>query len=251
MSRYALKSLCPLLLLSLAIAASAAPGKAEISASGATAGAAGTTAGAPAGPASPVPAWCRAYAPSARPLHLALDEALNSLGAGWGPDSRGLGFPLHQALLPVAALLPLPEPRLDRRLRQALLSLESGADACMKAMPMTTRLRLVEGARALADLEAGLAALSPDCPVGRRDGGAALTLVVGVEGEGLALADTPLGAARPQGSTAAPVAARSADKAPAKPKRASRGSRPSRPSSPKPHRAGGSGGRTGTAARPQ
>src|SRR6476660_7155797 len=106
--------------------------------------------------AAPVPQagrWCQAYVAAARPLHAALDEALDSLGHGWGPDSRGLGYPLHESLLPVAALLPVPDPALDRRLRRALLSLETGAQAAMKSMPMSTQLRLVEGGRALADFE--------------------------------------------------------------------------------------------------
>jgi hypothetical protein len=223
MSRCTLKSLCPLLLLSLV---TAVPGKAAPVAAGGVAGAL---------PA--ITPWCQAYTPAARPLHRALDEALDSVGTGWGPDSRGLGYPLHQALLPVASLLPLPDPLLDRRLRQALLSLEGGAEACMKSMPMTTRLRLVEGARALAELETKLAALSPACLPGSRSGGAALTVVVGVEGEGLALSDTPLGSQPAQGAAANAPTARSAEKAPAKPKRASH-PKPAPAQRPKPHRSG-------------
>jgi hypothetical protein len=230
------KSLCLLLLLSLA----AVPEPAT-----AAAATAAITAGAAPPPVAP---WCQAYAPAARPLHVAMDEALESLGHGWGPDSRGLGYPLHEALLPVAALLPVPDPLLDRRLRRALLSLEGAADACMKAMPMTTRLRLVEGARALAELESGLAAVSPGClpacPTGPsvpapgcRSGGAALTLVVGVEGEGLALADTPLGSQRPQGTAAAAPETRGAEKARAR-RSAPRGSKQPPPTRPKPHRSG-------------
>jgi hypothetical protein len=151
-------------------------------------------------PLPEVQRWCQAYAPAVRPLHAALDEALDSLGRGWGPDSHGLGYPLHEALLPVAALLPVPDPRLDRRLRRALVSLEEGSRACMRSMPMTSLLRLVEGGKALAELESGLAAVAascvPACPPspasqtsGCRSTGASLTLLVGIEGEGLSLAD--------------------------------------------------------------
>jgi len=150
--------------------------------------------------AAPLPqtgagSWCQAYVSAARPLHAALDEALDSLGHGWGPDSRGLGYPLHESLLPVAALLPVPDPTLDRRLRRALLSLETGAQSCMRSMPMTTRLRLVEGGRALADFESGLAGIpgvAPAC-LPTWSGREKLALVVGVEGEGMTLADTPPG----------------------------------------------------------
>jgi hypothetical protein len=239
MSRCDWKSRCLLLILSLLPTAGTAATPST-----------GGTATPPAG--SGVAGWCRAYAPAARPLHRVLDEALQSLGAGWGPDSRGLGYPLHQALLPVAALLPVPEPRLDGHLRQVLLALQSGAEACMKSMPMTTRLRLVEGARALADLEVLLAAASPDCDfdssggqTGSRNGAAALTLVVGVEGEGYSLPDTPLaspsshgtalasgtgGPAGPGGTGGKPT--RGAEKTSAK--RAPKSPKPS--PRPKPHR---------------
>ncbi|MEA2691872.1 MAG: hypothetical protein QOJ16_1259, partial [Acidobacteriota bacterium] len=125
-----------------------------------------SAAAAPLPPRPEVVRWCQAYPAAVRPLHAALDEALDSLGRGWGPDSHGLGYPLHETLLPVAALLPVPDPLLDRRLRQALASLESGAEACMKSMPMTTRLRLMDGSKALADLESGLATVSPSCVPG-------------------------------------------------------------------------------------
>ncbi len=163
--------------------------------------------------AAPLPQagrWCQAYVAAARPLHSALDEALDSVGHGWGPDSRNLGYPLHEALLPVAALLPAPDPTLDRRLRRALFALESGAQACMKSMPMTTRLRLVDGGRELADFETALAKIAGDAPacLPAWSGVEKLALVVGVEGEGMALADTPAGlvVASPAGDSQAPEA---------------------------------------------
>jgi hypothetical protein len=114
--------------------------------------------------------WCGAYAPLAQPLHVALAEALDSLGRGWGPDSRHLGYPVHMALLPVAALPPLPDPLLDRQLRRALGALARGAEACGKGMAMTTLLRFAEGSRELAGLESELSVSSPLCvfPGGQR-----------------------------------------------------------------------------------
>jgi hypothetical protein len=192
----------------------------------------GTAASLTAAPPPQAGRWCQAYVSAARPLHSALDEALDSLGHGWGPDSRGLGYSLHESLLPVAALLPAPDPALDRRLRQALLSLETGAQSCMKSMPMTTRLRLVEGTRALADFESGLAKIAGGVPacLPAWSGREKLSVVVGVEGEGMSLADTPAGLVVPPGGAAgsdpqtepkarSSAGARSRNKAPKAPKK--------------------------------
>jgi len=122
--------------------------------------------------------WCQTYTPAVRPLRAALDEAWDSLGRGWGPASRNLGYPVHEALRPVATLPPLPDPHLDRQLRQAFLFIEEGAQACTKGMPMTARLRWAAGLQALAGVESSLAALSGDCPV---PAAAAFTVVVGGE----------------------------------------------------------------------
>jgi hypothetical protein len=122
--------------------------------------------------------WCRSYALAARPLRAALGEAWDSLERGWGPTSRNLGYPVREALRSVTALPPLPDPRLDRQLRQALLSIEEGAQACTKGMPMTAQLRWTAGRRDLAGVEASLAAGSGECvfPVA-----ASFTVVVGQE----------------------------------------------------------------------
>jgi hypothetical protein len=122
--------------------------------------------------------WCRAYTSAARPLRAALGEAWDSLERGWGPASRNLGFPVREALRSVTALPSLPDPRLDRQLRQALLSIEEGAGACAKGMPMTTRLRWGTGLQELAGVEASLAAGSGECVFPAT---AAFTVVVGEE----------------------------------------------------------------------
>ena len=123
-----------------------------------------------------------------------------------------------------------------RRFRQALGSLESGAEACMKSMPMTTRLRLVDGGRALADLESGLAAVSPTC-VPAWSGRAKLTLVVGVEGEGMTLAENP-GSVVSSGRRATPADAKP-DPEGSRSRRAPRAAKPRQPSThAKPHRSG-------------
>jgi len=122
--------------------------------------------------------WCRAYAPAARPLRAALAEAWDSLERGWGPASRNLGYPVREALRSVTALPPLPDPRLDRQLRQALLSIEEGARACAKGMPMTTRLRWGAALQELAGVEASLAAGSGECVF---PAAASFTVAVGEE----------------------------------------------------------------------
>src|SRR5262249_50393203 len=122
--------------------------------------------------------WCRAYAPAARPLRVALGEAWDSLGRGWGPASRNLGYPVRAALHPAAALPPPPHPLLDRQLRQALLSIEEGTQACAKGMPMTARLRWAAGLTALSRFESSLAALSGECAF---PAAPAFTVVVGEE----------------------------------------------------------------------
>jgi hypothetical protein len=126
--------------------------------------------------------WCQTYPATAHPLYTALDEALDSLDRGWGPASRGLGFPVHAALLPLALLLPVPDPLLDHQLRQALFDLEEGAHACGKGMSMTALLRLGQGRKGLAGLDRALAAYSPACvPQGP---GESFTLLVGRESAG-------------------------------------------------------------------
>jgi hypothetical protein len=201
----------------------------------------------PAAPSSPISGWCQAWPDVIRPVHAALEEALDSLSRGWGPDSHGLGYPLHQSLLPLAARLPVPDARLDRQLRQTLFLLEEGAQACMKSMPMTTRLRLVDGARALAGLESSLAAASPGCASacpapGCRSAAAALSVLIGQEEEAGATlpGGGPLPTGRPglvvAGAGAAP-ALRPEPEPEAKPK-AKLGRKPKKPSAakPRPHR---------------
>ncbi|HZF11753.1 MAG TPA: hypothetical protein VFE33_23450 [Thermoanaerobaculia bacterium] len=122
--------------------------------------------------------WCRAYIPAARPLRASLGEAWDSLERGWGPASRNLGYPVREALRPLAALPPLPDPRLDRQLRQALLYIKEGAQACTKGMPMTARLRWGTGLQQLAEVEASLAAGAGECAF---PAAASFTVVVGEE----------------------------------------------------------------------
>jgi hypothetical protein len=122
--------------------------------------------------------WCRAYTAAVRPLRAALDETWDSLERGWGPASRNLGYPVHQALRPIAALPPLPEPGLDRQLRQALFYIEEGAAACSKGMPMTALLRLAAGRQDLGEVESRLATYSGGCAFPAPPG---FTVVLGQE----------------------------------------------------------------------